>query len=369
MATNLINDLRTALIRIGKEYPSAREQPLRGHALAEFIKKGLPVTIAPALLGFTGFRAEGSPGKGNWAKAPWLAVFDPLVTETAQRGYYPVYLFNGSLDAVYLSFNQGVRSLRLELGVASARKRLRGTAGILLARARKLRTTATFSEGEIELGLSDGNYELYEQGHVLGRRYEVAALPPNPELLADLTEMLRLYSGVTQAGGDVEFESDHGSDDSEPTKLEEAKRFRLHRRYERNSKLAAEAKRIHGSTCQVCGFEYSARYPGIGDGFIEAHHRVPLSELLKGPGTPWLSARDDFAVLCANCHRMIHRPGAPRCFEDFVQWYRSIGADALEDLQIEPVGEENTDDPEALSLDDAEHVDWLHGKRPRRKAT
>jgi 5-methylcytosine-specific restriction protein A len=357
------------LIRIGKEYPNAREQPLRAHPLAEFIKKELPETIAPALLGFDGFRAEGSPGKGNWAKAPWLAVFDSLVTNTAQRGYYPVYLFTGPLDAVYLSFNQGVRGLRLDLGMVSARKRLQGTAAILLARARKLSSAARFSPERIELELSDDNYQLYEQGHVLGLRYELAALPANSELLSDLTDMLRLYAAVTQAGGDEEFDSESPSEESEPTELEEAKRFRLHRRYERNSKLAAEAKRIHGSACQVCGFEYSGKYPGIGEGFIEAHHRVPLSELLKSSGSRWLSPKDDFAVLCANCHRMIHRTGAPKSFVDFVRWYRSLATDPLEGFQVEPIGEEDTDDPEALNLDDAEHVDWLHRKRPPREAT
>jgi hypothetical protein len=27
---------------------------------------------------------------------PWVAVFDPLVTDSATRGYYPVYLFHSS---------------------------------------------------------------------------------------------------------------------------------------------------------------------------------------------------------------------------------------------------------------------------------
>ena len=37
--------------------------------------------------------------------------------------------------------------------------------------------------------------------------------------------------------------------------------------------------------------------------FIEAHHTIPVSDLQKGSK----SSVDDLAMLCANCHRMIHR--------------------------------------------------------------
>ena len=46
-------------------------------------------------------------------------------------------------------------------------------------------------------------------------------------------------------------------------------------------------------------------YGSIGKGYIEAHHLVPLSQL-KGRRFA-LDPERDFAVLCANCHRMVHR--------------------------------------------------------------
>src|SRR5262249_14250474 len=54
-----------------------------------------------------GLIPKGSAGAGNWADVPWLAVFDPLVTTTATRGYYVVYLFHNSEPEVHLSLNQG----------------------------------------------------------------------------------------------------------------------------------------------------------------------------------------------------------------------------------------------------------------------
>jgi hypothetical protein len=41
----------------------------------------------------------------------------------------------------------------------------------------------------------------------------------------------------------------------------------------------------------------------LGDGFAECHHRLPFSQL-KGATDTRL---EDLAILCANCHRVLHR--------------------------------------------------------------
>jgi 5-methylcytosine-specific restriction protein A len=43
---------------------------------------------------------------------------------------------------------------------------------------------------------------------------------------------------------------------------------------------------------------------------------VPLVDLPRDIPVS-LDARSDFAVLCANCHRMIHRSDAPKDLADF----------------------------------------------------
>jgi hypothetical protein len=74
---------------------------------------------------------------------------------------------------------------------------------------------------------------------------------------------------------------------------------------ERNSSASKLAKQVHGYRCQACGMNFEERYGDLGRNFIEAHHLAPLSQLdyeqarVYGPG--------DFAVLCSNCHEMIHR--------------------------------------------------------------
>ncbi len=72
----------------------------------------------------------------------------------------------------------------------------------------------------------------------------------------------------------------------------------------RDPRIVAKAKAKFGSVCQVCNFNFGKVYGEIGRGFIEAHHIDPL-HLRAGKNGP--TAVDDFAMLCSNCHRMIHR--------------------------------------------------------------
>jgi 5-methylcytosine-specific restriction protein A len=55
--------------------------------------------------------------------------------------------------------------------------------------------------------------------------------------------------------------------------------------------------------CEVCDFCFATQYGERGVGFIECHHRQPLSSL--SPGTPTKVA--DLALVCSNCHSMLHR--------------------------------------------------------------
>jgi 5-methylcytosine-specific restriction protein A len=54
--------------------------------------------------------------------------------------------------------------------------------------------------------------------------------------------------------------------------------------------------------CEVCGFDFEHTYGARGTRFAEVHHLTPLH--VTGATETRLA---DLAVLCANCHRMIHR--------------------------------------------------------------
>jgi hypothetical protein len=78
--------------------------------------------------------------------------------------------------------------------------------------------------------------------------------------------------------------------------------------FQRNPQVAQQAREFYGCACKVCGFDFEKAYGPLGENFAEVHHLNPLSER---PPDEWTEAvRTNIAevtVLCANCHRMIHR--------------------------------------------------------------
>ena len=86
--------------------------------------------------------------------------------------------------------------------------------------------------------------------------------------------------------------------------------LRLHRSRERDRKLVqlkkAQVLEACGALmCEVCDFNFAARYGQIGEDFIEAHHTKPVSTLKPGDR----ARTADLALVCSNCHRMLHRGG------------------------------------------------------------
>jgi len=92
--------------------------------------------------------------------------------------------------------------------------------------------------------------------------------------------------------------------------------LRRHLVAERNrgliDKKRAAVQREHGRlACEVCAFDFLAAYGDRGREFCEVHHRVPFS-VQAGKRSTKLA---DLAILCSNCHRMMHRNPSPTVAE------------------------------------------------------
>lgn len=82
---------------------------------------------------------------------------------------------------------------------------------------------------------------------------------------------------------------------------------RLVRMRERDPKLRERKIRqvltAHGTlSCEVCTFDFARTFGDLGAGYAHVHHVVPLH--ISGEVKTTL---DDLAVVCANCHVMLHR--------------------------------------------------------------
>jgi len=84
--------------------------------------------------------------------------------------------------------------------------------------------------------------------------------------------------------------------------------YKLHKVRERDAGIVKSKKRqawdLFGKlACEVCIFEFQEYYGEIGKGYIECHHKSPLSKIKLESVT----TLDDLALVCSNCHRMLHR--------------------------------------------------------------
>ncbi|MEZ4383830.1 MAG: HNH endonuclease [Nannocystaceae bacterium] len=84
--------------------------------------------------------------------------------------------------------------------------------------------------------------------------------------------------------------------------------YRLHVSRERNRALVREKKNsVANLVCEVCGFDFAAVYGDDARGFIECHHKLSLASY----GDRRTTRLEDLALVCANCHRVLHRPPHP----------------------------------------------------------
>lgn len=102
---------------------------------------------------------------------------------------------------------------------------------------------------------------------------------------------------------------------------------------ERNLKIVADKKRIFlentGSLrCEACGFDFHEVYGINGQGFCEVHHRQPLHQS-EGVVKTEL---EDLAIVCSNCHRIIHRIDPMHSIQELKEIIRIRANDIKRDL-------------------------------------
>jgi 5-methylcytosine-specific restriction protein A len=124
----------------------------------------------------------------------------------------------------------------------------------------------------------------------------------------EMTEVARLIREGISAGDLQDLaQADDDELDDDFSAPEGRLLLRRHRARERNKglrKKKIESVLRKGGTleCESCGFDFEEVYGERGAGYVECHHVVPLHQ--AGEGKTKLS---DLALICANCHRMIHR--------------------------------------------------------------
>lgn len=297
--------LSDALSRVAREYTKARMKPFANSEFGNFVRHDVAIEAKQKLtLWPFDLRVKASVGAGNWASVPWLGFFDHLVTESATRGYYVVYLINPTEEKIILSMNQGTTDVYNEFGQSRGRSVLKRRAVDIADRIPEY--SSLFSTEPIRLGSDDSLPLGYEAGHAFGRAYEAGKIVEK-QLVEDLFHMLRGYELLVNRGGvtpsDV-MQEEAGTDD-----IEETRRYVLSRRIERSPKVRKSVLAVRNPVCECCGLDPFRDYGYKGPPEqtpLDVHHAAPLHGLAEGENRRY-KVPDDFLVLCPTCHRMIHK--------------------------------------------------------------
>jgi hypothetical protein len=95
--------------------------------------------------------------------------------------------------------------------------------------------------------------------------------------------------------------------------VEEGSRHQAEVTFRKRNSTIIEAKKASSDyRCEVCGFKFLEMYGEIGRNYIIAHHLNPIGER----DTPTITTIGDIALVCANCHAMIHKKNPPYTIEE-----------------------------------------------------
>jgi 5-methylcytosine-specific restriction protein A len=122
-----------------------------------------------------------------------------------------------------------------------------------------------------------------------------------PDVMHAMAESIRVSVG---SGEPPDFPADTGYEGE--SQMEGRYLLRWHAYRERNPalrqrKIASVVATGRPLSCEVCDFDFAEFYGDRGRGYIECHHVEPLHV-----GGERARTIRDLALLCSNCHRMIH---------------------------------------------------------------
>ena len=152
------------------------------------------------------YKAESKLGDGLLSAAPWLAVMDKTITESATEGYYIVYLFSRSAKKLYLCMGIGATQFQDIYGTTNkCIEKLELATNDFNLMFKKYNTSGQNSEIDLLednldfepalTGTARNLNSCYEKGTFFRKEYDISNL--NDEvLIKDLNEYINIYSNI-----------------------------------------------------------------------------------------------------------------------------------------------------------------------------
>lgn len=193
--------IRELIEKIAAGWPAylAKVRVQRNDPVYTMVTRQFPQTLQTYVEDFENIVVEGSTGAGNITAAPWIALFDRRLTISATKGYYVVYLFSVDLSAVTLSLAFGTTQFEKQFGgVSAAFPRMRIAATRLQEMFSHLMPKGLW-RGTVDLAATAQQrlHYAYQEATILScPAYRIGALPEEAHLVADLRELVQVYTAI-----------------------------------------------------------------------------------------------------------------------------------------------------------------------------
>lgn len=312
------SDLKSGMYP-GKNYPRDKKKySLYKSKSAAIISQHIPILLhSKAGIPEVSYSIEGSIGQGNPAEIPWICVFDRDITESAQKGFYLVYLFTSDLSGVYLSLNQGWTQYESEYGVKEGRKEIKKNANTAKS---LLRSDQGFSYAPVNLKAKGSLGKGYEAGNICSVYYESDNLPSEIELINDLRNLIGVYRELKgRVGAEIfeinsQLDEDLFQEETQRGKRKELQAGAIEKKerknvgtsssWSRNPDIAYTALSNADFQCENDVSHKTFISAKTGRQFMEAHHLIPMEFQDKFEVS--IDVPENIISLCPNCHRSFH---------------------------------------------------------------
>lgn len=297
-------------------------------ALREDLPTALRKMVETAGYNPSEFHIKGSAGEPNrsFAKVPWAAVFKKTISRSATQGYYIVILFAEDMSSVSMTLNQGYTAFEERyINPKVAYPKLQDCARAALVELAPL--PLGFDSGPIDLRAGATLGRGYEAGSILSKTYSAGATPAVADVQADFSTLLRCYltlaaryprslidldigiseHQVLEAAASIELENPGVPKTVGPQPPPQLGFVGAKSKHVRSAEIVASALAIANASCALSERNVAhISFPSAKTkkNYVEAHHLIPFSQ--QPNFTVSLDVEENIAVLCPNCHRMLH---------------------------------------------------------------
>jgi MrcB-like, N-terminal domain/Domain of unknown function (DUF3883) len=204
-----MNNLTLTIRNIRSGWPDYRSRKTTNaeSKIHKLIVKEFPSVLESWSSDSKKYKFQGSDGQGNILAAPWVAVFNRDITESASQGYYLVYLFSEDLKSLVLEIGFGATQFVKRYGsgkalygaLNSAVNNMRINSSHLASINLQDTFQRTNADEILLTHTGDRRLKTYEKCAIYSLKYNLENLPTDDILKKDYSEYLKLYDTMSES--------------------------------------------------------------------------------------------------------------------------------------------------------------------------